>query len=116
MKNFIKPGECMTFTAPSGGVTSGKGYKIGQLFVVACADAAQATPFEGCTCGVFTLDKADSQAWTEGALIYWDNSAKVCTTTSTSNLLIGVAAAAVASTGGLVTGTVRLNGAGRADG
>jgi predicted RecA/RadA family phage recombinase len=110
--NYIQPGECLTFTAPTGGVVSGTPYLIGGLLVVATATVAQTLPFEGCTMGVFTLPKADSQAWTEGALIYWDNTAKNCTTVSTANYRIGVAAAAVASTTGLVTGKVRLNGVG----
>jgi predicted RecA/RadA family phage recombinase len=42
-------------------------------------------------------------------LIYWDNTAKECTTTVGSNKLIGTAA--LAATNPSSTGTVRLNGA-----
>lgn len=111
MKNFIQPGDCMTFTAPGGGVVAGKGCKIGQLFVVPTTDTAAGLPFSGCVTGVFDLDKVSAQAWTEGALIYWDNAAKNCTTVSTSNLLIGAAAAVAANPS--ATGLVRLNGVGR---
>lgn len=108
MNNFIQPGYVVTLTAPSGGVTSGTGYKIGQLFVVAANDAAEGDPFEGQTIGVFTLPKTTGQSWAEGALLYWDDSADKATTTATGNLLIG--SAVVAGASGDTTGAVRLNG------
>ena len=55
---------------------------------------------------MFELTKIGAQAWTVGALVYWDDTNKRCTTVATANLLIGVAAAAVA---GNTTGRVRLN-------
>lgn len=112
MNNYKQPGEILTLTAPGGGVVAGGGYQIGQLFVVAVTDAAAADPFEGQVVGVFTLPKTSAQAWTEGALIYWDGSE--CTTVSTSNLLIGCAAAAAANPS--ATGVVRLNGHAQPDG
>lgn len=105
MKNFIQPGETLKFTAPSGGVVSGGAYKIGALVVVAVADAAEAAAFEGVVKGVFEVTKVSAQAWTEGAKIYWDDTAKKFTTVSTSNTLVGIAADAAAnpsSTGKLV--------------
>jgi predicted RecA/RadA family phage recombinase len=59
--------------------------------------------------GVFDLATVSAQAWTAGVLIYWDNTAKNTTTVSTSNKLIGVAAAAAANPSS--TGRVRLNAA-----
>lgn len=114
MKNFIQRGDSMTFTAPTGGVVSGGAYKIGQLLVVAGSTAAAGARFAGAAVGVFELPKVSAQAWTEGALIYWDNTAKLCTTVSTSNLLIGCAADSAANPSS--TGIVRLNGNARADG
>ena len=58
--------------------------------------------------GVVTIKKTSAQAWTQGALIYWDNTAKEATTTSTSNTRIGCALVAAANPS--ATGTVRLNG------
>lgn len=113
MNNFIQPGEVQTFTAPSGGVVSGTVYKIGQVVCVAAADVAQTLPFEGKIRGVFTLPKATSQSWTEGALLYWDDSAKKFTTTSGGNRLAGHAVEAADSAD--TTGTVYLDGATRAD-
>lgn len=107
-RNFVQPGNVVTLTAPTGGVVAGTVYLIGTLLVVAQNTVAQTLPFEGMVIGVFTLPKATGQAWTEGAKVYWDNTAKNFTTTSTSNTLAGVAVAAAAS--GDTTGSVRLDG------
>ena len=108
MKNFLMEGKTLTLTAPYA-LTSGQGLLVGSLFGVASADAAISTEVEALTDGVFTLTKATGAAWTVGALIYWDNAARNCTTTVATNKLIGVAQAAAAS--GDTTGNVRLNGA-----
>ena len=112
MKNFVQPGETLTLTAPSGGVVSGTVYKIGTLIVVAKVTAAQATPFAALLCGVIEYAKAASQPWTEGAAVYWDDTAKNFTTTSSGNTKAGVAVAAVGSGAGETLGLVRLNGIG----
>lgn len=52
---------------------------------------------------------AASQAWTAGATIYWDNTAAVFTTTSTSNTKCGIAVEDKAST--TTTGVIELNNA-----
>ena len=106
MNTFIQPGQVLTLTAPGGGVSSGDGVQIGQLFVVAVADAVAAAPFEGQTVGVFTLPKDTGTAWVEGDLLYWDGTE--VDTIATGNLLIG--AAIRAETMGATTGRVRLNG------
>ena len=111
MKNFIQPGQVLTLTAPEGGVSSGDGVQVGQLFVVAVADAAAGDPFEGQTVGVFDLPKDDSDAWTEGELVYWDGTQ--ATVTADGNLCIGCAATAAAEEA--TTGRVRLNGVAQAN-
>lgn len=107
MKNFIANGEHVTVLAPYA-VSSGGGALVGSLFGVAVNDAANGAEVVLATRGVFEMAKADSQAWTVGAKIYWDNTNKVCTTTASGNTLIGTAYEAVASTAGLVLGAVRL--------
>jgi predicted RecA/RadA family phage recombinase len=114
MNNYIQTGNVVTLTAPSGGVTSGTGYKIGQLFVVATNNVAETLPFQGKTDGIFTLPKTTGTAWTEGVLLYWDDSTDKATTVAEDNLLIGCAAEAADS--GDTTGTVRLNGTARPNG
>jgi predicted RecA/RadA family phage recombinase len=113
MKNFVQNGEMMTYTAPGGGVVSGTAYLIGSLLVVATHDADATDPFTGLTRGVVSYTKPGSQAWTEGVKIYWDDSAKKMTTTSSANTLVGVAAEAVGSGAGETTGKVRLDGVAR---
>jgi predicted RecA/RadA family phage recombinase len=106
-KTYIQPGRVVTFTAPYQR-NSGEGALIGAIFGVALQTVANAIRGEFAIVGVWTLAKATGEAWTEGALIYWDNTNKRCTTTSTSNTRIGCAQAAAAS--GDTTGNVRLNG------
>lgn len=89
MKNFIHTGQALELTAPAGGVVSGGAYLIGVLFVVAAHDAAAGEKFNGVRAGVFTLPKNAPEAWSEGTEIYWDNTARVCTTTATNNRRIG---------------------------
>lgn len=94
MKTYIQDGAVLTLAAPYDRL-SGEGALIGAaIFGVAQADVDSGDNGAFVTNGVFTLAKTSAQAWTLGALIYWDNTAKVCTTTSSGNTLIGAAAAA----------------------
>jgi len=100
MQNYVQEGESLDLTAPSGGVVGGLIYKIGIILCVAAADAAEAETFVGYVEGVYDVvaeGAGSGQAWAEGDLIYWDNTAKKCTKTSTSNTKIGVAVAAKAT-------------------
>lgn len=107
MKNYVQEGNIITVAAPYA-VASGAGALVGTLFGVAQTAAASGEQVPLVVRGVFTLPKAASQAWTVGAAIYWDNTAKVCTTVTTSNTLIGKATAAVANGAGDVLGDVWL--------
>jgi len=110
-KTYIQPGDVLTFTAPTGGVTAGVPVLIGALVVIPTASVAQTLPFSGMITGVHSAPKTDSQAWTEGALVYLDNTNHLFSTTATVGFFrAGVAVEAVASTAGLVTGKVRLDG------
>ena len=108
MKNYLKAGNTLDLTAPYT-VSSGNGLLVGSIFGVAATDAASGTAVEAMVVGVFTLAKNSAEAWTVGELLYWDDTNKVVTATSTSNKLIGVANAAAANPSS--TGQVRLNGA-----
>lgn len=111
MKNFVAVGDRLTITAGAD-IASGAGVLVGSLFGV--AEAAIANGAEGAIVltGIYDLPKVGSQAWTVGALVYWDAGNARCTTTASTHKLIGVAAAAVGSGAGETTGRVRLNGAG----
>jgi predicted RecA/RadA family phage recombinase len=111
MTNYVQPGDSITIADAGATVVSGQGLQYGQLFGVAAFDSTDNNPVVIKTTGVFTLPKTSAQAWTVGALIYWTGTE--CTTTSTSNLLIGCAV--VAADNPSATGTVRLNGTAVAD-
>jgi predicted RecA/RadA family phage recombinase len=108
MKNFVMKGCTITLTAPYA-VTSGQALQVGSIVGVAGSDAAISTEVETVLEGVFSLTKATGLAWTQGALIYWDNAARNCTTTVATNKLIGVATQAQLA--GDTVGNVRLNAA-----
>lgn len=108
MKNFVQPGDVITLAAPYQ-VASGDGLLVGSIFGIATGNAENGAEVEAKLSGVFDLKKTSAQAWTAGALVYWDNTAKECTTTATSNKLIGTAIAAAGNPS--ATGRVRLNGA-----
>jgi len=114
MKNFVQDGDIVVVSAPYDR-TSGQGAQVGQIFGVCTGDAVSGADVALKTCGVFDLAKAGSQAWTVGALVYWDNTNKRCTTVATGNLLIGAAVQAVDNGSGSTTGRVRLNGVARAN-
>lgn len=105
-KNFIQDGDILDLTAPSGGVVGGSTYKIGSIIAVALASVAEGLPFAGATEGCYTLAKATGAAWAQGDLLYWDDSGKAFTKTSSGNTKAGVAIAAAAS--GDTTGKVKL--------
>lgn len=107
MKNYIQLGHNLTVTGPTGGVASGNGMLIGAMFGVACGDIAEGERGEMSVVGVYRLPKA-AGATSAFVKIFWDNSAKVVTTTASGNTAIGAATSAAASGDGTVT--VRLNG------
>lgn len=111
MDNFKAPGKVLKLTAPSGGVVSGLGYKIGSLIVLATVSVDELEKFSALVEGEATVVKATGATWSEGQKIYWDNSAKKFTATSGGNTLAGVATAAAGS--GDATGKMRLDGVAR---
>ena len=117
MKNYIQRGETVTVTAPytvlsvGGILVAGTGH----IFGVAVNNQSSGDSTEVLTEGVFDLSK-DTSTFAEGDYVYWDNTAKLCTSTATSNTKIGVAAlttpSGVNAPGGLsgdATVRVRLN-------
>jgi predicted RecA/RadA family phage recombinase len=96
MKNYIQEGDSLTVTA-SYDRTSGQGMLVGAMFGVVMADVLSGGTVAMAREGVFDLTKVSAQAWTQGEIIYWDDSAKECTTTATSNTPIGFAALAAAN-------------------
>ncbi len=108
MKSFVQEGDVLEFTAPTGGVTSGTGVKIGDLLVIALDTKLQTEKFRGIRVGVVEHAKLSAQAWTEGQQVNWDNTNLRFTTVTTGNFKAGVAAAAAANPS--ATGKVLLFG------
>lgn len=108
MKNYVKEGETLSFTAPYA-VASGGGFKVGNFFAVAAAAASSGAAVEGKLTGVFDLPAPSADVGAIGANAYWDDAAKNVTVTVGSNLLIGKIAE-TAKTNGQTTVRVRLSG------
>lgn len=89
MTNYVQEGKTLDFVAPYDR-SSGQGALVGSMFGVACVDVLSGATASFATEGVFDITKA-SGAVTQGAKMYWDNTAKNATTTSTSNTFIGYA-------------------------
>lgn len=106
MKNWVQRGEAIELAAPYDRL-SGQGALVGTIFGVATVDVLSGVTANFQIEGVVDLTKATG-AITQGALVYWDNTAKNVTTVNTSNTRIG--AAIVAAQSGDATVRVRLNG------
>lgn len=107
MKNWTQDGEVLDLLAPYA-VTSGGGMKIGAIIAIAQTSAASGAAVLGDRRGIYTAAKATGQAWAVGDKLYWDDTAKVFTTTASANTLCGCAMAIAAS--GDTTGSVLLDG------
>lgn len=105
MKTFVQPGRVLTLAAPYS-VDSGDGLLVGAIFGVAQHDAASGAEVAALVEGVVDLPKAAGEI-VQGAAVYWDDSAKVVTTTSEGNTRIGAATETAAS--GADSVRVRLN-------
>jgi predicted RecA/RadA family phage recombinase len=98
--NFLQPGNVLTLTAPAGGVTSGVGYVIGSIFVIALADAIAGAPFEGQRQGTFSLPKHADVAgfdFAEGEAVFWDDTNKRLDKTGATFYPVGYVADAAAT-------------------
>ena len=113
-KNKIQDGKIITCTAPVGGVMSGVPCKIGQLLVIPVTSAAEGEEFEGDTEGVYDCPKATGAAWSDGALLYWNDSNKNFQTTGAAGTRLAGSAHGDAASGD-ATGAVRLTGVPAAD-
>jgi len=98
----------MDFQNGGAALAAGVGVKIGvrigvTLVAIAATTGVGAVAMEG----VFKVAKATSQAWTQGAIIYWDDTAKNFTTTSSGNTAAGYVFEPAGSSD--TTGIVKLN-------
>jgi len=107
MKNYIQPGEQITVPAPYD-VASGAGALVGSIFGVAFDAALSGADVVLALEGVYEITALTADTASIGAKVYWDNSNKRLTTTSSGNTYVGVFTKA--KTNQETTATVRLNG------
>lgn len=97
MKTQLNKGKAIEITTPSGGYASGQPVKVGSLVGISSNTYLQNDTAVIWLLGTHLVAKTAAQAWTAGALLYWDATASSFTTTSTSNTLAGYAYADAAS-------------------
>lgn len=98
MKNSVQTGNTLTVTAPYN-LSSGDGCLVGQIFGVACEDALISTPVELDVCGVKDLKKTNNLAVAQGDLMYWNDTNRELTKTSSDTpVAVCVQTAVTAST------------------
>lgn len=93
-KNYIQPGNVLDYVAGAA-IASGDVVEMDKLVGVAMDDIANGDTGAVAISGVFEVPKNNTQAFAQGALIYWDGSQ--ATTTSTANTFMGYAADASAT-------------------
>ena len=102
MKTMIyEGGPPQDITAPAGGTTSGVGVLVNSYFGIAATTNVQGDVVATYPTGTFdhVAEGAGSgQAFAFGELVYWDNTNKRMTKTSSANTKIGVAVAAKLTT------------------
>lgn len=107
-KLFVQPGDVVPLAAPYDRL-SGQGAQVGTMFGVAMIDVLNGITANFMLEGVHTLAKSTGVNWVQGALLYWDNTAKSVTNVTTSNTRIG--SALQAQINGDTTCLIRLSGA-----
>ncbi len=102
MKTFVQPGRSITVAAPMGGVTSGAGVLIGNLFGIAQGDALDTEDVEILTEGVAEIAKTSALAISVGDRLFWDNTNKVVNKTAAAQVCVGVAVTVAANPSAIV--------------
>lgn len=108
MKTYIQNGHVITVPTPSGGVASGEGLIVGNIFGIAAYTSAEGDPVELGTTGVYQPPKATAAVLAVGARVAWDNTAKQVNTPGAGRFPIGIATEAVGN--GITSAAVRLDG------
>ena len=89
MQNFVHKGRTVELVAPYN-VLSGGGLLVTNIFGIAATDALLGAAVNADRIGVFDLAK-DGSVFAAGDYVYWDNVAKLATSTVATNKKIGYA-------------------------
>ncbi len=101
MKNRVSNSDVIDITSPIGGTVSGVGVLIGSLFGIAVLTTAAGDVLPIHTTGIFDHIKegaGSGQAFAVGDAVYWDNTNKRMTKTSSGNTKVGYAVLAALTT------------------
>jgi predicted RecA/RadA family phage recombinase len=104
--NYLQDGEVLDHTAGAD-IASNAVVVMGVRVGVALAAIADGAVGPVMVEGVFSLAKKSTDVIAQGAIVYWDDTNKEVTTTSTDNTLMGYAVEAAGS--GITTAKVKLN-------
>ena len=99
--NYVQKGEIMDYVNDTGSdIASGDGVVASTQFGVAITSIANGATGSVAIVGVYRMKKDNSQAFTQGTKLYWNETNKQLTTTATDNKVAGHAfdAAATADT------------------
>jgi len=108
-KSQVQRGNILDLTAPVGGVVSGSAYLTGAILGVAQTTAAVGEMYAASVCGVHSLPKeATTAAFTEGEIVYWDNTNFRFDESASGRYPAGVAVKAAIASDAYVS--VRLDG------
>ena len=108
MQNYIQNGHVITVATPAGGIASGEGLIVGNIFGIAAYAAAVGEPVELATTGVYQLPKATAAVLTVGARVAWDNTAENINVPGAGRFPVGVSIEAAGN--GITSVAVRLDG------
>jgi predicted RecA/RadA family phage recombinase len=97
MKTQINQGKAIEVTTPGGGYISGQVVKVGSLIGISSNTYVSGDTAVIWLLGTHFIAKTTGQAWTAGALLYWDNTNSLFTTTASGNTLAGYVYADAAS-------------------
>lgn len=97
MKNYVQKGDILNWAVPTNfgaAIASGQAVLLNNVLVVTQGAATLAEVQAGvslavCTEGVFALPKESGTTFGFGEVVYWDNTAKVITSTDTDNTPVG---------------------------
>jgi predicted RecA/RadA family phage recombinase len=109
MRNQTQAGNVITVTAPYT-VAAGAGCKAGSFFGVATSAASSGAAVELALTGIYDITCLSTDTPAFGAKLYWDDTNKRLTTTSSTHMLVGAYADRTTKVDGATTASVRLNG------
>lgn len=111
MLGYYKSGDQIDYANTGSAILAGAVVSVGDLLGIAVNDIAATTGVGPVQIrGIVKVTKIGSQAWTQGAAVYYDSGNTRFTTVASGNTFAGFAALAVGSGATLTTGYVLLKG------